>query len=98
MGAPRLSKIVLAVALLFMTSAAGAQAPAAGTVLFDSHPEHLWNRLHALFFVRQYGDAAYGGDALDPMLWPDTKYLFEGPSHAQAVALLDEFLRTHGER
>jgi hypothetical protein len=40
----------------------------------------------------------YGFDALDPLLWSETAYLLSGKSHAQAIALSDEFLRSHAER
>ena len=33
-----------------------------------------------------------GQDALDPHLFPTTKRLLEGPTHTEAVELLDEFL------
>jgi hypothetical protein len=42
-------------------------------------------------------EGAYGADALDPLLWPQTEHLLAGPSHRRALDLLDEFLRTHSE-
>jgi hypothetical protein len=44
------------------------------------------------------GGKEYGFDSLDPLLWSETNYLLTGKSHARALALLDEFLRTHAER
>jgi hypothetical protein len=44
------------------------------------------------------GGREYGFDALDPLLWSETNYLLSGKSHARALALADEFLRTHAER
>lgn len=70
-----------------------------GPAIYDVDPDHQWNRLFAKLYVRRSRDGhAYGGDELDPYLWGDTKYLIEGPSHAEAMALLDQFLATHAER
>ena len=68
-------------------------------VIYGSDPEHLWNRLFRLFYVRHTGDGRqYGGDELDPYLWEQTKYLLSGFSHDEALRLLDEFLEQHSER
>lgn len=70
-----------------------------GPAIYDVDPDHQWNRLFAKFYVRRSWEGhAYGGDELDPYLWGETKYLIEGPSHAEAMALLDQFLATHAER
>src|ERR1700751_5380466 len=47
---------------------------------YASDPDHIWNRLFRLFYVRRArnGDR-YGGDELDPYLWERTKYLLSGP-------------------
>jgi len=59
----------------------------------------LWNRIHEHFHVRVAPDGtAYGFDTVDPLLWYETRYLLNGPSHARAIQLLDEFLTTGGER
>ncbi len=66
---------------------------------YDPNPDHLWNRLYRQFYVRKGWDGReYGGDVLDPLLWGETHYLITGPSHQQALSVLDEFLSTHGER
>ena len=71
--------------------------PARG--LYDPEPQHIWNRLYRQFHVRVTSDGKeYGSDDLDPLLWWETKYLISGPSHQQAINLLDEFLATHAER
>src|ERR1700757_5035106 len=59
--------------------------------IYAADPEQIWNRLFRLFYVRQArnGDQ-YGGDELDPYLWGATKYLLSGPSHDEALKLLDE--------
>jgi len=64
-----------------------------------SRPNHLWNRLYRALYQRVTSDGKeYGYDELDPLLWWQTKYLLINPANRQAVAVLDEFLSTHGER
>src|ERR1700733_9468579 len=71
--------------------------PARGVLTPD--PDQIWNRLFRLFYVRHARDGReYGGDELDPYLWPETKYLLSGPSHEEALKSLDEFLQQHSER
>ena len=66
--------------------------------IFDPDPNHLWNRLHNQFYLRTAWDGrTYGGDVLDPLLWRETEYLLSGPSHEQAIRVLDEFLSTNAE-
>jgi hypothetical protein len=70
-----------------------------GAVLYDSHADHLWNRIHRLLHVRRtVTGEAYGGDEIDPLLWRDTRYLLTGRSHREAIALLDEFLARGGDK
>jgi hypothetical protein len=65
--------------------------------IYDSNPDHLWNRLHRAFYVRTARNGEeYGHDELDPLLWAETKHLLAGPSHQQAIKLLDEFLSVNG--
>ena len=60
---------------------------------YDPNPAHLWNRLHATLLTRPDRDGkTIGHDTLDPVVFPTTKRLLEGPRHAEAVKLLDEFL------
>jgi hypothetical protein len=67
--------------------------------LYHDHPEHLWNRLHAALFVRVGPDGqAYGRDRLEPLLWVGSRHLLEASSHKQAVAVLEEFVKTNGEK
>jgi hypothetical protein len=66
--------------------------------IYDSDPDHLWNRLHAALLVRTGPDGKeYGHDRLEPILWQDSDYLLKGKSAEQAFAVLEEFLRTRGE-
>jgi hypothetical protein len=74
------------------------RAPEA-TALFHPDPRHVSNRLYRQLHVRaEPGGKEYGFDALDPLLWRETNYLLSGKPHARALALADEFLRTHAER
>ncbi len=68
------------------------------TVVYDPNPAHLWNRLYTALLVREGRDGTtYGADLLDPPLFLETEHLLEGASHVQALHLLDEFLKSHGE-
>jgi len=74
-------------------------APWAATDLYSTDPTHPWNRLFRLFYVRATPNGhLYGGDELDPYLWQQTRYLLQGPSHDEAVKLLNGFLQTHAEQ
>ena len=67
--------------------------------IYDSNPDHIWNRLFRLFYVRHARDGRqYGGDELDPYLWLQTKYLLSGSSNDEALKLLDQFLIQHSEK
>lgn len=66
--------------------------------IYHPDPQHLWNRLFRQLFQRYSQDGTeYGQDTLDPLLWPETTYLLDGPSHKQAIQVLDEFLSTREE-
>ena len=67
--------------------------------IYDSDPQHLWNRLHQALWVRTGPDGKeYGHDRLDPLLWMKTRHLLAGNSHEKAIAVLDEFLEKQGEK
>ena len=67
--------------------------------LYDSDPNHIWNRLYRSLYMRAARKGLeYGYDELDPLIWYNTKYLFSGPANQQAINTLDEFLATHAER
>jgi len=75
------------------------QAEQPAQAIYASDPDHIWNRLFRLFYVRHSLDGQrYGGDELDPYLWWQTKYLLSGSSNDEALTLLDEFLGQHSER
>lgn len=66
--------------------------------IYDRYPNHIWNRLFRLFYMRTAKNGReYGGEELDPYVRVQTRYLIEGPSHDQAVKLLDDFLQQHAE-
>jgi len=66
--------------------------------IYASDPDHIWNRLFRLFYLRHTDDGQqYGGDELDPYLWGQTRYLLSGSSHNEALNVLDEFLEQHSE-
>jgi hypothetical protein len=66
--------------------------------IYATDPDQIWNRLFRLFYVRHVRNGGqYGGDELDPYLWEATKYLLSGPSHDEALKVLDEFLQQHSE-
>ena len=74
------------------------QDSASEVAIYDSNPAHLWNRLHATFFIREdVPSTRLVPDALDPPLWFNTRYLLAEPSHRRAMRILDEFLGTHAE-
>ena len=66
--------------------------------VYDPAPNHLWNRVFRQLYRRTTAnEEEYGFDQLDPLLWIDTTYLLSGPSHRQAIQVLDEFIAGHAE-
>ena len=87
--------IFFALCLMAGCSTAVAQVPAesASVTHYDFKPDHLWNRLYAGLLPRPDADGkTVGQDSLDPLVFPTTKRLLDGPTHVEAVKLLDEFL------
>jgi hypothetical protein len=73
--------------------------PPDGDTIYDPNPNHLWNRLNKILFERTAPDGEhYGLDQLDILYWDRTTNLLAGTSHQQALAVLDEFINTHGEK
>jgi hypothetical protein len=66
--------------------------------IFHHDKNHLWNRLHSLFFVREDKKGnKFGGDLVDPYLWPSTtEFLLKGNTHSKAITLLDDFIKGNG--
>ncbi len=73
---------------------------ASDRAIFHSDEEHLWNRLHSVFFVREDSKGnEFGGDLVDPYLWPSTtEFLLKGSTHSRAIRLLDEFIKGNGHQ
>ncbi len=81
------------------TAAAEESSAARPVPLYDSDPQHLWNRLHGALWDRVgLGGHVYGHDRVDPLLWPQTRHLLEGISLDTAQQVLREFLNSRGER
>jgi len=91
--------VLIVVPVTVWELAASPSHPEPSTTIYDSNPSHLWNRLYAVLLIREdrHGNH-YGEDSLDPLLWYETKQLLSEPSHQQAIQVLDEFLRTRGEK
>ena len=90
---------------LFLSLFSGFAAPVEGaevagrSTIYDRDPNHLWNRLNETLFDRTAQDAKrYGLDELDILYWGKTKHLLVEPSHHAALAILDEFIKKHGEK
>lgn len=67
--------------------------------IYDPDPKHLWNRLNDSLFVRTAPDGTrYGVGQPDILFWSNTRHLLAAPSHAQAIGVLDDFIRERGER
>jgi hypothetical protein len=89
------SAAIASTCLCLHLSSRAAETPA----LFNPDPQHVSNRLYRELHVRtDPSGKEFGFDSLDPLLWRETNYLLTGKSHAQTLALADEFLRTHAER
>ncbi|HEV3259815.1 MAG TPA: hypothetical protein VG013_23305 [Gemmataceae bacterium] len=67
--------------------------------LFDPDAQHPWNRLHRQLYSRTtQAGKTYEQESLEPLFLPTSKFLTEGASHRQAIALLDEFLKERADR
>lgn len=66
--------------------------------VYHPDPDHPWNRVFRGLYRRSTASGEeHGFEELDPLLWFDTTYLLDGPSHKQALQVLDEFLFGHAE-
>jgi hypothetical protein len=90
--------IIIAIFLQCLVGMAADTAPDTNTI-YNSDPNHLWNRLNETLFERTAQDGKkYGLDELDILYWARTTNLLTGVSHQRALAVLDEFINTHGEK
>jgi hypothetical protein len=93
----RICALIIAAAVL--GSVAGCRKAGGENTIYDSDPNHLWNHLNETLFERTAQDGKrYGLDELDVLYWPFTKNLLTEPSHDRAMAALDEFIQSHGEK
>jgi len=73
---------------------AATKGAAATETIFDPDPAHPWNRLHAVFFIRDMGNGqTYNHQGPDAPFGSWGPFLVKGPSHDRAIAALDDFLR-----
>src|ERR1700735_684782 len=64
--------------------APGHQAAPYPNTFFDSDPNHPWNRLYGMLFIRPGLDGKlYGLNEVDPVYWETTQYLLKAPIHEQ---------------
>jgi hypothetical protein len=62
-------------------------------------PPALVDRLRETLFVRTAPDGEkFGNTELDILVWADSRYLLTSPSREKAIQVLDDFIRSHGER
>jgi hypothetical protein len=94
-------KFPFAIIIFIFLGGAGAKAatPANESTVYNSNPDHLWNHLNETMFERTAPDGKkYGLDEMDILYWGTTTHLLSGGSHQQTLAVLDEFISTHGEK
>ena len=60
-------------------------------VPYSPDPDHPWNKLHRVLFVRQAREGGRRVHTTDPLLYRGGSFLFAGEAHEQALALLDTF-------
>jgi hypothetical protein len=66
--------------------------------VYDPDPKHLWNRLYEALHVRVDGEPPFDPGELDPYVYQRNPYQEKGEHYKRAVAVLDEFIREHGEQ
>jgi hypothetical protein len=87
---------------------AGSLRSSGPLALFDTDPQHLWNRLFAAFYIRESKLPARpdgppvkrieGGDWIDFFGWSGTSYWSEPEVCERLNLALTEFIDGHGER
>lgn len=65
--------------------------------VYDSDPNHIWNRLFRQLYQRTANGKEYGSNELDALLWSDTTHLLNESVYQQTIDVLDEFLDTNAE-
>lgn len=62
--------------------------------LYDPDPQHPANRLHRFLYTRMLHDGkVYDHEDLEPPFVPSSKFLTEGASYREVIALCDAFLK-----
>jgi hypothetical protein len=90
--------LVLA-ALSWITFFPSTNAPQSMAAGYGNGSNHIWDQVFDQFYLRATPDGAhYGGDDLDPPLWPDTNYFLADPARQQTLSTLGKFLATHAEK
>jgi hypothetical protein len=80
----------------FVYSSDTSFVPPYPTTFFSEDPQHPWNQLYGMLFLRPGLDGQiYGENEVDPLYWPETRYLLDGAVNKRAVKLLDGF--NHGQ-
>jgi hypothetical protein len=70
----------------------------AAYAMFDADPMHSWNQLHRQFYVRPMGKGqTYIHRGPDAPFGREGKFLIVDPSHTQALAALDAFLKARDD-
>jgi hypothetical protein len=83
---------------LALASVSTSTAPPTAPGPYDPDPQHPWNRLHQLLYSRAAADGTvYQHEGPEPPFEPSSRFLAQGPSHQQAIALLDEFLKSRAD-
>ena len=91
--------IGILLAVLLLSTGCGVASALDGRTAYNSNPNHLWNRLNETLFLRTAPDGTqYGLDEMDILYWGQTTNLLAGTSHQRALAVLNEFINTHGEK
>jgi hypothetical protein len=101
-----LEHYAIILAWVVVSGVASAQSPgqtnatqSAVTGIYDLNPDHLWNRLHRIIYVRVASNGTeYGENRLDPLLWSNTKHLRGGASFEQLIQMLDELMASGREK
>jgi hypothetical protein len=85
--------VLLGAGLLILHPARAKEEP------FAPEEEHPWNRLHCLLYTRAAKDGKpYVYKGLEAPIGAESHFLIDGGSHEQAIAILDQFLRTGADQ
>ena len=83
--------------VVWVALATGVDAKSADVAprIYHSAAAHPANRVHQALFVRRDAHGGeYGHDAVDVLLWPNTKHLLDGASHDAAMKALTRLIES----